>query len=99
MRSPPAREVLPGVLSRIQDAPLAGQRHTGTAVRAPAGTRSRVRHTASWRTSPPLRTTRSLNVAVLPRRNSNPGTGVSILASRYDKTSLVRQSQCGPLVL
>jgi len=33
--------------------------------RAPAGTRSRGCHTASWRSSPPLRTPRSLNVAVL----------------------------------
>jgi hypothetical protein len=61
----PAREVLRGVLSRIQDVPLTGQGHTGTAARAAAGTRSRRCHTASWRTSSPLRATRSLNVAVL----------------------------------
>ena len=61
----PAREVLPGVLSRNQDAPLTGQGHTGTAARAPADTRSRRRRTASWRTSSPLRATRSLNGAVL----------------------------------
>jgi hypothetical protein len=61
----PAREVLPGVSSRIQDAPLTGQGHTGTAARAPAGTRNRRCHAASWRTSSPLRATRSLNVAVL----------------------------------
>ena len=61
----PAREVLPGVLSRIQDAPLTGQGHAGTAARAPAGTRRRRCHTASWRSSPPLRAARSLNLAVL----------------------------------
>ena len=61
----PAREVLPGVLSRIQDAPLTGQGHAGTAARAPAGSRRRRCHTASRRSSPPLRAARSLNVAVL----------------------------------
>src|ERR1019366_3038429 len=61
----PAREVLPGVLSRIQDAPLTGQGPAGTATCAPARTRRRRCHTASWRPSPPLRAARSLNVAVL----------------------------------
>ena len=61
----PAREVLLGVLSRIQDAPVAGQGRARTWARARAGTRTRHFHTASSRTSPPLRATRSLNMAVL----------------------------------
>ena len=60
----PAREIIPGVLSRIQDAPLTGQRPAGSAARAPARTRRRGCQTTSWRTSPPLRATRSLNVAI-----------------------------------
>src|ERR1019366_4036480 len=66
----PSREITPGVLSRIQDAPLTGRGHTGAAASAAARTRRRSCHTTSWRTSPPLRATRSLNVAsvqFLPR--------------------------------
>jgi len=61
----PAHEIIPGILSRIQDTSLAGKGRPGTEAGAPAGTRSRGCHTASWRSSPPLRTPRSLNVAVL----------------------------------
>jgi hypothetical protein len=43
-------------------------------------------HTASCRTSSPLRTTRSLNVAGLAAIPN--GTGVPILASRHDKTPM-----------
>ena len=59
----------------------------GIATRAPAGTRSRGYHTASWRTSPPLRATRSLNAA-LPAAIPTPGQVFQILASRYDKAPL-----------
>src|ERR1035437_6583354 len=61
----PAREVIPGVLSRIQDAPLAGQGRAGTSACAPGGSRRRHWNTSSWRASPPLRAARSLNVAAL----------------------------------
>jgi len=60
----PAREIIFGVLSRIQDAPLTGQGPAGSATRAPARTRRRSCHTTSWRTSAPLRATRGLNVAI-----------------------------------
>ena len=57
----PTCEVVSGVFSRIQDAPVAGQGRAGTAARELARTRRRSCHTASWRTSPPLRAARSLN--------------------------------------
>ena len=61
----PAREVIPGVLSRIQDAPLAGEGRAGTSASARGGPRRRHCDTASGRASLPLRAARSLNVAVL----------------------------------
>jgi transposase InsO family protein len=45
--------------------PRAGQRHAGSAARAVAGTGSRHCDPPSWRSSPPLRAARSLNLAVL----------------------------------
>ena len=66
----PAREVVPGVLSRIQDAPLAGQGRAGTSACALAGSRRRRCHSASWRASPPLRAARRLNSAVSPQSPS-----------------------------
>ncbi len=80
----PACEVIHGVLSRIQSAPLAGQGHAGTAARAPAGSGTRGSDTASWRPSSPVRAARGLNVGVLaaiPLRNAVP-----ILSGRYDMT-------------
>jgi hypothetical protein len=53
--------IVPGPLSRIQDAPLAGPGHASTAARGPAGTRTRCCHTARWRSSPPVPAARSLN--------------------------------------
>ena len=79
------------LLSRIQDAPLAGQGYAGLAARAPAGTWSGCCHTASWRSSPPLRAARSLSSS--PRRSSYPATGESILADRSRHDCLVLQSQ------
>jgi hypothetical protein len=67
------------------------QGHTGTAARAPAGNRSRGCHTASWRFSPPLRTPRSLNAAVLAAIPIQGSCADS--RSRQDKISFVRQSQ------
>src|SRR5204863_492200 len=84
-----SRETLPGVLSRIPDTPLAGQE--------PAGTGRRRCHTASWRSSPPIRAARSLNSS--PRRNAYPVTSVPILAARRDKTPFVRHRRVDFLVL
>jgi transposase InsO family protein len=50
----PAREVLPGVLSRIQDAPFAGQGSAGTAIRATAGVWAGRCDSTSGRSSPPV---------------------------------------------
>jgi hypothetical protein len=61
----PAREIIPGVLSRIQDAPLAGQGRARTSACALARRRRRRCNTASWRASPPLRAARGLNVTFL----------------------------------
>jgi hypothetical protein len=94
----PAREVIPHVLSRTQDTPLAGKGRAGTEAGAPAGTRSCGCHTASWRSSPPLRAARSLNLAVLAGIATG-GQVCRILAARRDKTGFVRQSQRGFLVL
>ena len=69
----PAREIFPGVLSRVPDAPLTGQGRAGTEARAPAGTRSRCCDTASRRTSSPVRAARRLNWRSSPRRRSCPG--------------------------
>ena len=55
-------KVIPGVLSRIADAPLAGQGPAGTAARTPAGTWTSDCDPASWWSSPPLRAAHSLNV-------------------------------------
>src|SRR5262249_33440914 len=55
-------------------------------------------HTASWRSSPPLRATRSLNVEVgcgIPI----PRTAVPVHAVGLQNAPLVRQSLCGFLVL
>ena len=62
-RSVPAHEIVRALLSRIQDEPLAGQAHAGTAARAPGGTRTRRCHTASWRSSAPVPAARSVNFA------------------------------------
>ena len=54
---------------------LAGQGPAGTAARALARTRRRGCHTASWRASPPLRATRSLNATIhchFPEQSSMP---------------------------
>ena len=94
----PTGEVVPGVLSRIQDAPVAGEGPAGTAACTPARTRRRGCHPASWRPSPPLRATRSLNGEVgsgIPI----PRTAVPIYGVPTAKCLSVRQSLCGLLVL
>jgi len=53
-RAVPACEVVRVVLSRIQDAPVVGPGHAGTAARAAAGNPARHGHCAGWRSSPPV---------------------------------------------
>src|ERR1039458_2977646 len=89
-----AREVVPGVLSRIPDAPLAGWAHAGTAARAPGGTRSRRCHTAGRRSLPPVRAARSLNFVRLhpspSRRRVRPDAGpLDHQAAVRDRKSVV----------
>ena len=67
---------IPGVLSRVADAPVAGQGRAGTEARASAGTRSRCRDTASWRASSPVRAACSVSCARLeadPALRTIPG--------------------------
>jgi transposase InsO family protein len=64
--SAPPREVIPDVLSRIQNASVAGQGRAGTSACARGQPRRRHCNTSGWRTPPPLRATRSLNAAPRP---------------------------------
>ena len=68
---------VPGVLSRIQDAPFADQGPAGTAAGAPAGTGRRCGDTASRWPSPPLRAASSLNVGSSPPFRTGDGCAVS----------------------
>jgi hypothetical protein len=60
------------LLSRIENAPLPGEGLPGTTARASAGDRAPYCHTASWRSSPPVRAARSLN---LVRLHPGPSRG------------------------